>query len=78
MRLPPALLAAVDEQRRATGLSRAETIRRLLETALAPGDGVDRAQIRRMLAMTPRERVRHMTSVTRRLQRFRGRARPSS
>jgi hypothetical protein len=74
VRLPPALLAAVDEQRAATGLSRAETIRRLLTVALAPGDGVDRAQIRRMLALTPRGRVRHMTDVTRRLQRVRARA----
>lgn len=72
VRLPLELLDAVDRLSADAGTSRAATIRALLEAAVRPStEGVDRAQIRRMLAMEPRERIRHMAEVTRGLQRFR-------
>jgi hypothetical protein len=45
------------------------------EADRSPTDGIDRAQIRRMLALTPRERIRHMTEVTNGMVRLRGVAR---
>jgi predicted DNA-binding protein len=75
VRLSPELLEAVDRLSVETGATRAATIRGLLEAALQQSnDGVDRAQIRRMLAMEPRDRIRHMAEVTRGLQRMRRRA----
>jgi hypothetical protein len=56
-------------------------VRHLLARALAApptgdeaSDGVDRAQIRRMLALTPRERIRHMADVANGMVRLRERA----
>jgi metal-responsive CopG/Arc/MetJ family transcriptional regulator len=75
VRLSPELLETVDRLCVEAGATRAATIRHLLETAVRQStDGVDRAQIRRMLAMEPRDRIRHMAEVTRGLQRFRHRA----
>lgn len=77
VRLPPALLAAVDERARATGRTRAATIRELLAEALAgvggsgrEPSGVDVAQIRRSLALSPAERLRHNTLAVHRIRRF--------
>jgi metal-responsive CopG/Arc/MetJ family transcriptional regulator len=79
VRLPPDLLEEVDRRARTLGRSRASVIRSLLVGALdrTPNadDGVDRAQIRRALAMSPSERVRHMTGVAAQQGRLRGAAR---
>jgi hypothetical protein len=67
------MLARVDADAARHAESRAGSIRRLLAEALssAGGDGVDRAQIRRMLALTPPERIRHMVDVVNGMARFR-------
>ncbi len=82
VRLPPDLLAMVDARARSGGHSRAGTVRQLLVEALratppdaTPPDGIDRAQIRRMLALTPRDRIRHMADVVNAVRPFRGAAR---
>lgn len=79
VRLPPDLLEDIDRRARLLGRPRAAVIRSLLMEALGHAasldDGVDRAQIRRMLAMTPSERMRHMTGVAAQQKRFRGKAR---
>lgn len=80
VRLPPDVVALVDAQAEAHGESRSEAIRRLLSQALGSDqrpDGVDRAQIRRMLALSPRDRIRHMADVANATSRFRGAARPA-
>jgi hypothetical protein len=46
-----------------------------LGRADAPDDGVDRSQIRRMLALSPRERMRHMNEVAAQQTRLRSAAR---
>jgi hypothetical protein len=73
------LLERIDREAQSRGESRAQAMRRLLDAGLvAPvPDGVDRAQIQRMLAMSPRERVRHMADVANRMARYRDRARRS-
>ena len=60
VRLPAPLIAVLDDRATRIGASRAQVIRSILQTAMDPAgpDGVDRAQIRRMLRMTPAERVR--------------------
>ena len=82
VRLPADLLAHVDARAAVVGESRAAVVRRLLIGALAVDevggeqlDGVDRAQIRRMLALTPRERIRHMADVANGMIRVRDRLR---
>jgi hypothetical protein len=77
VRLPPDLLELIDRHARAHGLSRAATIRLLVADGLrsGPGDGVDRAQIRRMLALTPVERIRQLTASVEAQSRLRGIAR---
>jgi metal-responsive CopG/Arc/MetJ family transcriptional regulator len=82
VRLPPDLLGRVDARAAAVGESRATVVRQLLTTALAgppltgeESDGVDRAQIRRMLALRPRERIRHMADVANGMIRMRERMR---
>jgi len=78
VRLPDALLSEVDQRARILGRSRASVIRSLLQDALghgSPDDGVDRAQIRRSLALSPRERIAHMTAVQAQQARLRGKAR---
>ena len=79
VRLPDELLAQIDRRARILGRSRASIIRRLLLEALGdsavPDDGVDRSQIRRSLALAPRERIEHMTNVHAQQARLRGRAR---
>ena len=82
VRLPADLLARVDARAAAGGGSRAAVVRQLLVAALvgwpreveAP-DGIDRAQIQRMLALTPRERIRHMADVANGMIRLRERMR---
>ena len=82
VRVPPDLLDDIDRRARVLGRSRAAVIRSLLREALGPtetpDDGVDRSQIRRMLAMSPRERMRHMSGVAAQQKRFRGKARRGS
>lgn len=76
--MPADILALVDARARARGETRAAAIRRLLAEGLrseAASDGVDRAQIRRMLALTPRDRIRHMADVVNAIRPFRGAAR---
>lgn len=73
VRLEDGLLARVDAEAAGAGESRASTIRRLLDSAVAD-PGVDVAQIRRALAMTPAERVRAMVHTERMLARVRGQA----
>jgi metal-responsive CopG/Arc/MetJ family transcriptional regulator len=78
VRLPADLLARVDARAAAIGESRASVVRDLLADALGaapPLDGVDRAQIRRMLALTPRERIRYMADVANGMIRLRERMR---
>lgn len=79
VRLPRAVLAEIDRRARLLGRSRAAVIRSLLAEVLglaeAPDDGVDRAQIRRALARSPADRVRHMVDVTKQQGELRGRAR---
>ena len=77
VRLPAELLTLIDGRAAANARSRAATIRDLLTQALYSGrdDGVDRGQIRRMLAMTPAERVRQMTEVANAQTHLRRRAR---
>jgi hypothetical protein len=76
VRLPPALLDAVEERARATGRSRAATIRALLtdgltvENARVEPSGVDVPQIRRSLARSPAERLRHNTVAVNRIRRL--------
>lgn len=78
VRLPEDLLREVDQRARSLGRSRASVIRSLLLGALGhepADDGVDRAQIRRSLALSPRERMAHMTAVQSEHARLRGKAR---
>ncbi|MGH9187357.1 MAG: CopG family transcriptional regulator [Acidimicrobiales bacterium] len=79
VRLPPDVLDDIDRRARLLGRSRAAVIRSLLLEALgrvdAPDDGVDRAQIRRMLSLSPRERMGHMSEVAAQQKRIRGTAR---
>lgn len=78
VRLPDDLLSEVDERARTLGRSRASVIRSLLSHALGepPIDaGVDRAQIRRALARSPRERMAQMTAVAAQHTSFQGKAR---
>jgi metal-responsive CopG/Arc/MetJ family transcriptional regulator len=76
VRLPPELLARVDAQAAGHAESRASSIRRLLAEALATrDDGVDRGQILRMLALSPRERIRHMADITNGMARLHDRTR---
>ncbi len=78
VRLPDDLLSEVDQRARILGRSRASVIRSLLLSALGhetPDHGVDRAQIRRSLALAPRERLAHMTAVQAQQARLRGKAR---
>ena len=76
VRLPQGLLRLVDDRAATGGQSRAETIRSLLIEALRDptDDGVDRAQIERMLRLTPAERIRRMTDVVNAQRRLRGAA----
>jgi metal-responsive CopG/Arc/MetJ family transcriptional regulator len=78
VRLPQDLLDDIDLRARILGRSRASVIRSILDHALGrtpePDDGVDRAQIRRMLRLSPRERLDHMAHVASQQRRVRGRA----
>jgi hypothetical protein len=79
--LAPDVLDEIDRRARVLGRSRAAVIRSLLAEALGraetPDDGVDRAQIRRQLALSPAERVRRMSEVATQQRRLRGKARRS-
>lgn len=77
MRLPADLLDLIDTRAAARGQSRAGAIRGLLTDALLvpAADGVDRAQIRRMRVLSPRERIHHMAGVANAQARIRGAAR---
>lgn len=82
VRLPDDLLDQIDQRARALGRSRASVIRSLLLEALGSApvsdEGVDRAQLRRSLARTPRERIEHMIQISLQQERLRGRARPAA
>jgi len=73
VRLPDDLLARVDAESARLHESRAATIRRLVDDALGDS-GVDVAQIRRALALSPAERIRAAACTERGLARLRGRA----
>ncbi len=74
-RMPEEMLTVLDARAASAGISRAETLRVIVEEALRSTDGgVDRTQIDARLALTPAERVRTMTRDARRLQAIRGRA----
>jgi hypothetical protein len=79
VRLPVDLLADIDLRAAALGRSRASVVRSLLDEALGrrttADDGVDRAQIRRALAMTPTERMHRALELSAQQRRIRGRAR---
>lgn len=77
VRLPVEMIAELDARAAAADVSRAEAVRILLDRALATGpeDGVDRTQIARRLALTPRQRVRSMAEETRRILALTRRAR---
>jgi hypothetical protein len=68
------MLTEIDRLAQRADVSRAQVIRDLLAGALAPptDDGVDRAQIRRLLRLSPAERVAHMVGVQRRMAALRG------
>jgi len=73
VRIDDDLLARVDAEATRSGASRASTIRRLIERSV--GDtGVDVAQIRRALALTPADRIRAAAHTERMLAQVRGRA----
>jgi len=76
VRLPPAAIAALDARAAVRGTTRAHVLRDIVAGALevSGSGGVDRAQIRRMLEMTPAERVRHLVAVANTLARFQGSA----
>jgi hypothetical protein len=80
VRLPPDLLRRLDAESARQGRSRAATVRRLLDDALARSeiDGVDRAQLRRQLGLSPVERIRRMAAVANRNAALRARRRPSA
>jgi hypothetical protein len=79
VRLPADVLHEVDRRARILGRSRAAVIRSLLEEALGVrdevDDGVDRAQIRRMLELSPSDRMHHMSLVAAQQGRLRRKAR---
>ncbi|MEE8601323.1 ribbon-helix-helix protein, CopG family [Euzebya tangerina] len=56
VRLPPELLRDVDRLAASAGMTRAAYLRALIAAAL-PAEDVDRSQIRRMLRLTPAERI---------------------
>jgi len=74
VRLPPGLLKDVDRHADAAGMSRAAYLRALIAAAL-PHDDVDRTQIRRLLALTPAERVARNEANVRQMAAIRGAAR---
>ena len=77
VRLPDELLREVDRVATEQDMSRARAIRGLLADALfiAGNDGIDRAQIQRMLAMTPRERIQQLATVVNAQSPLRGESR---
>jgi len=77
VRLDPRIVRQLDRKAAAIGTTRAAVIRDVVSRADRNGDldlGVDRAQIRRMLQMTPAERVEHMAAVANALRPWRGAA----
>lgn len=74
VRLPPDVLARVDERAMVSGTTRAATVRSLLEDAL-DDSGVDTTQIRRALALSPGDRIRVAAAAANAMGAFRGRAR---
>ena len=50
----------------------------MLEVERTLGDGVDRSQLVRLIAMTPTERLQHAVSAARNLQAIRGALRAKS
>lgn len=75
VRVDPALLDRLDAEASRSGQSRASTVRRLL-AASVDETGVDVAQIRRALALSPAERIRALARTERHLAGIRGRAAP--
>lgn len=87
VRLPDRLVVELDQRADHDGTTRAATMRRLLEAALASAapirrivdestdTGVDLAQIRAQLARSPQERLRRNTQAVRRMRRLQHAAR---
>lgn len=73
VRVDPALLMQIDAEATRSGQSRASTIRQLLERAV-DDTGVDVAQIRRNLALSPADRICAVGRSEQRLAGLRGRA----
>lgn len=75
VRLPDETLKELDARAAAVGVSRAEAIRLLVDSALAnqPNDGVDRTQIAHRLALSPAQRLHRMAEETRRILALTGR-----
>ena len=71
VRLEPHVVRRLDRLARARGLTRAGLLRDIVSHADLDL-GVDRTQIRRMLRMTPAERVEHMADVANKLRPWRG------
>jgi hypothetical protein len=65
----------VDAEAARSGTSRASTIRRLIESSVGQ-TGVDVAQIRRLLALSPIDRIRQAVRTEQTLAQIRGQARP--
>lgn len=77
VRLPPDVLVLLDRRAERAGITRAQVMRDILRAAVdsSSSDGVDRAQIQRMLRLTPAERVQHMAQVAESLSSIKGIAR---
>jgi hypothetical protein len=74
VRLPPETIAEIDHLAERAGSTRAQAIRDLIAHAMATPeyDGVDRAQIQRMIRLSPAERLTHMLEVVNQLAPLRG------
>lgn len=74
VRLPAELISRLDAAADAEGETRAATVRRLLEEGVAES-GVDIAQIRRALALTPAARIREVAATANTFESIRNAAR---
>lgn len=74
VRLAPDVIIALDRRAVDSQTTRARVLRDIVIAAIGPSaiDGVDRTQIQRMLAMSPAERVGHMTDVARQMMTLKG------
>lgn len=75
VRFPPDLLARVDAEAARAGESRASVVRRLVGALLGHADdGVDVAQIRQALALSPGARIEAVARAVQNVSAIRGRA----